>query len=45
MSDGINVLSLFDGISCDKIALEISEDLDGCCFNTSCMYDFDKEEG
>lgn len=24
--------------------IETSEDLDGCCFYTSCMYDFDKKE-
>lgn len=25
--------------------IETSEDLDRCCFYTSCMHDFDKEEG
>lgn len=25
--------------------VETSRDLDGCCFDTFCMYDFDKEEG
>lgn len=25
--------------------IETSEDLDLCCFDTSCMYDFDREEG
>lgn len=25
--------------------IETSEDLDLCCFDTSCMYDFDKGEG